>query len=311
MVPPRRETCGLWQVPDYRPTSPTTQGRTLWKPGAIGHAVDHGGGACHHRQVDTLLPAILSLTVSLALTTAVAWPASRTVVRYTARLRPELGTSPTRLRARVTACCLLVHAAVLAALVLRQALDDGTPGVGARTGLALAASPVAVLVTLACACDVLCLRLPNLLLGLAAVPLVLCHLLRAWVMAAEVSDPCLWAADRQECQAVEAVHPADAPGYWPILAPLLVSAALTIALAVVSRLSHQIGPGDVKLLALLTFALAPFTAAGQVYALYLGLGAAGIAAGFRIALGRADRRTPIPLGPFLLGGYAVAWCLAL
>lgn len=254
-----------------------------------------------------LLPAVLSLL----LTAVAAWPASRTVARYTARLRPALTASPTRLRGQVTACCLLFHALVLAVLALRQALDDGAPGVSTRLALTLLASPVAVLVTLACACDALCLRLPNLLLGTAAVPLVVGHLLRAWAMSAQIADPCLWAWDHQECQAVYTGYHAEASSYWPVLAPLLVAAGLTLVLALTARISHQLGAGDVKLIAILTFALAPFTCAGQVYALCLGLGAAGLVAAFRIALGRADRRTPIPLGPYLLGASAVTWCLSL
>ncbi|WP_172120448.1 hypothetical protein [Actinomyces faecalis] len=256
--------------------------------------------------MDILLPTCLSL----ALTTAVAWLGSRTVARYVARQRPEAVASPARLRCRTTACCVLLHAVVLTVLALWEVLDDSS-GAGTRLVLATLASPVAVLVTLACLCDALCMRLPNLLLGLAAVPLVLVHLLRAAVMASEIADPCSWAWDHQECQVAYTGYRAEASSYWPVLAPLLVAAGLTASLALSARLSRQIGAGDVKLVAVLTFTLAPFTTTGQVYALCLGLGAAGIAAGLRIALGRADRRTPVPLGPYLLGAFTVSWCLAL
>ena len=248
---------------------------------------------------------------SLAVTGAVAWPGSSVVVRYVTQRRPDLAASPRRLRRRVVLWSLLCHVLVLGGLLLDYTGLKLLPEADLRLVLALLGSPVAMLVTLACVCDALCLRLPNILLGLAAVPVVLLHLARAFAMVSEARDPCTWSFEPAECRDQYAGWQASPADYLPVIQPLALAATLTLATALAARLSRQVGAGDVKLVALLTFTVAPFTPFGHVYALLAGLAAAGLVTGLRVALGRADRHTLVPLGPYLLGAFALTWCAGI
>ncbi|WP_315503698.1 A24 family peptidase [Actinomyces radicidentis] len=147
---------------------------------------------------------------------------------------------------------------------------------GARLlGTALLLSPALVLMTAACWVDLRVHRLPNRLLGAAAVLVVT----RAVLAGA-------WSA-------------------------LVVGTGLGLVLLVLALARTGLGMGDVKLEAVLGTWLGtsgPWTA---VQGLVGGLVIGGVVALALVMAGRAGRRTAIALGPSLLAGAVLAWAGAL
>jgi len=102
-------------------------------------------------------------------------------------------------------------------------------------------------------------------------------------------------------------------GDWSALLRIFTSSAFTflglLALALVSR--GALGMGDVKL-GLFTGAYLGWLGwEASLWGTVLGLSLAGVYATALLIAGRAHRRTPIPLGPFLLAGVAALGLVAV
>lgn len=247
------------------------------------------GRACQTRRVPDLIAVLLA-----ALAGALAAPPAGSLARE--RTRSAVATAPrAALHAAVAAPGASSPQSVEAVrgpsgrrMPLRDALLGAVLGLAVAAGASLAGetgtrllgtalllSPALVLMTAACWVDLRVHRLPNRLLGAAAVLVVT----RAVLVGA-------WSA-------------------------LGVSAGLGLALLVLALARTGLGMGDVKLEAVLGTWLGtsgPWTA---VQGLVGGLVIGGVVALALLMAGRAGRRTAIALGPSLLAGAVLAWAGAL
>ncbi|ARD41288.1 hypothetical protein [Actinomyces gaoshouyii] len=153
------------------------------------------------------------------------------------------------------------------------------------------ALPVVAALTVAGSTDAVCHRLPNVLLGLAAVG--------AGVGIAAAVGLAL-AAGGQGARVLA-----------PVVGSLGAAAALGGVGLLLSLVPSGFGMGDVKLLALVGLWLGRFGWAVPVVGTVLGLFLAGTVAIVLMAVRRARRDTMIAMGPYLIGGALTVWALAV
>jgi len=96
--------------------------------------------------------------------------------------------------------------------------------------------------------------------------------------------------------------------YWPLAHAVLAAVLAGLAYATLSVVSGGtgIGLGDAKLVGLVGLLLGWWGVATVLYGLLLAQLSAGIFALALVLVGRAGRRSTIPLGPFLVGGTVLA-----
>ncbi len=167
-------------------------------------------------------------------------------------------------------------------------------------------------ITAAAVLGLLAARIHPALVLTALCWLAVCAIPLAWIDAAARRLPDLLTAPALAGTAVFLLAAAAAGGQWPRLGRGLLGgggyAAFCLILFLISP--SGMGPGDVKLAASLGTALA-----------WLGWGplAAGVLAGFALAAiyglsllvrGRADRKTQLPFGPFMIAGTFLALLIA-
>lgn len=189
--------------------------------------------------------------------------------------RPWL-VGPASVSAWCAATCLLV---LLAALTSQQWL------------LACVAGPLVTSLTGACLVDACCHRLPNKVLGPAAL-----IALGGWVLVA-------------------VVRLAHGAGTWAaavLVATCLLGGVVTgLVLLLMALVPSGLGLGDVKLGGVLGLWLAPLGGDVIASAVVGGLVLAGLAAIMLMAARRVERHHMIAMGPYLLLGALAAWFLAL
>lgn len=249
---------------------------------------------------EELIIVIPVVTISAAVTTGFAWSAGAVVASYTQRYmsRPLHHFCPHTLTLLV---CMAAYAIPLLAVILAPAWIHWF--------FMSICGPFFVLAVAACVCDVLCLHLPNCLLLAVGIPLVLAHLLRAGLMYIDITDPCFMTVDVGECRDYQpdVTTPLTASDFAPIYMPLIAAVATTAAIALISLLTRQVGLGDVKLVAVLTLALCPWTTLGVPLAIAAGCCIAGVITLMNLAMRRSRLSDPIPLGPYLLVATAAVW----
>jgi leader peptidase (prepilin peptidase)/N-methyltransferase len=167
-------------------------------------------------------------------------------------------------------------------------------------------------ITAAAVLGLLAARIHPALVLTALCWLALCAIPLAWIDAAARRLPDLLTAPALAGTAVFLLAAAAAGGQWPRLGRGLLGGAGYAAFCLILFLISPsgMGPGDVKLAASLGTALA-----------WLGWGTliAGALAGFALAAvyglallvrGRADRKTQLPFGPFMIAGTFLALLIA-
>jgi len=244
-----------------------------------------------------VLPVAVACLVAAASVGVAAGPASGFARSYLGRLEPGAapGASPTapsgpgpRIRARglLERRPQAVLATILCTVTLAWGLGHGTP---AETALTL---PVIALLGVAGSVDVVCHRLPDRLLGAAAL----------WLLAVRVA---------QALGNMLLVAP-SAAGAWrvrrAVLCALVVGAA---ALVVWLIRASGMGLGDVKLCALLGLWLGYAGVGHVVTGLMLSFVLAGLAAIGLVITGRTGLKDTIAFGPYLVAGGWLAWMLAV
>ncbi|RAX24133.1 MULTISPECIES: A24 family peptidase [unclassified Actinomyces] len=179
-----------------------------------------------------------------------------------------------------------VLAAILCAVTLAWGLGHGAVG---YTALAL---PVVALLGVAGSVDAVCHRLPNRLLGTAALWLVVAIAGRSLVRLVTV----------------ESVHAALWPAGRATLCALGAGAAV-FAMWLIP--ASGMGLGDVKLCALLGLWLGYIAVDWVVAGLLLGFILAGLVAIGLLVTRRAGRKDTLAFGPYLAAGGWLAWLLAM
>ncbi|QPL05002.1 MULTISPECIES: prepilin peptidase [Actinomyces] len=247
--------------------------------------------------MSSVFPVLVALTVLAACAAAVYGPASRFAREYLDALlvdalrgadgtaeEPALRAAPNR------RALLLPHWQMALFLVVACAAGCAALGSGRWWELSLALPMMAAL-TVAGSTDAVCHRLPNGLLGPAA----------------------LWAA---ACVVIEVVaRLAAGGGLSQALAPVGESLAAAAGLGAVTLLlalvPSGLGMGDVKLCALTGLWLGRFGWAVPVAGVVAGLFIAGTVAIVLMVLRLARRDTMIAMGPYLIVGAVAAWALAV
>ncbi|CAM2924409.1 prepilin peptidase [Actinomyces slackii] len=158
----------------------------------------------------------------------------------------------------------------------------------ASTAVAL---PTVTILAVACSVDALSHRLPNRLLGWAAL----------W-LAGTILIRCAWALATGESWS-QALRPAGTA--------LGTACAGMAVMVVLCLLPTGMGLGDAKLIGVLGLWLGHASAWSLVTALMLGFVLGGLAALGLLALGRAGRKDSIAFGPYLAIGGLLSWALSL
>lgn len=241
------------------------------------------------------IPVLVALAVLVTCCAAVHASASRFARGYVDVLlrdvasgaqeeEPALRAAPSR------RALLLPHRQTALFLVVACAGGAVALSAGRWWELALAL-PVMAALTVAASTDAVCHRLPNGLLGPAA----------------------LWAAT---CVAIDAGWRAlasDEPvqALAPVAGSLGAAAGLGIVTLVLSLAPSGLGMGDVKLCALIGLWLGRLHWAAPVLGVVAGLFLAGLVAIALMVTRRAHRHTMIAMGPYLIAGAFGVWGLAV
>ncbi len=90
----------------------------------------------------------------------------------------------------------------------------------------------------------------------------------------------------------------------------LLAAGLVFALSLAAHVWFNLGMGDVKLLTAITLSLAWFSPWSPLLAVFVALAAAVVAVAVGFIAGRTKLDSTLPLGPYLLAGFAVS-CVVL
>lgn len=177
---------------------------------------------------------------------------------------------------------------VLAALLCGVTLMRGAAG--GAWGEVIVALPLVALLGAACSVDAVCHRLPNRLLGAAAIWLGAALIVRA--AAGLVTGP----AAR-----------AGAPPVRAVLCALGIGGAVLI----LALLPSGLGMGDVKLCALTGLWLGPLGWGVALSGVLAGVVLAGLSAIVLMAARVVGRKQMIAMGPHLIMGAWLAWLLAV
>ncbi|MCL3777064.1 MULTISPECIES: prepilin peptidase [unclassified Actinomyces] len=241
----------------------------------------------------TLLLVLVVLAVCAA---TVHGPASRYARGYVNALLVETavqepGAQPPALRAAARRRALL-RAGRQTALFLLAALGACTAALWAgRWHEAVLVLPVLAALTVAGSTDAVCHRLPNRLLGPAALWAAVCVVVDVLARLAAGTGP--------------------AQALLPLAGALGAAAGLGGATLLLALVPSGIGMGDVKLCAITGLWLGRLGWAVPVAGVVAGLLLAGLAAIVLMVLRRAQRDTMIAMGPYLVAGACAAWVLAV
>ena len=165
----------------------------------------------------------------------------------------------------------------------------------------LVALPLVAVLGVACCVDAVSHRLPNRLLGWAALWLIAATGLH---LGAEMLSSALGGTETSGA--------AGALGaLWPVGRAALAALGIGIVMVVMALLPSGLGFGDVKLSALCALWLGQLSAEAPIMGIILGFFTGGLAALVLMALHRADRKTAIAFGPYLGAGAWLTWLLVV
>ena len=207
-----------------------------------------------------------------------------------AKLSPSSGTAfePTTFRARwlLTPASQAVLAVVLCGLTLAWG------AINEVWGEVIVALPIVALLGAACSVDAVCHRLPNRILGPAAL----------WASAATLA---LLAVD------AATTTPLPDTAWTALRVALCAACAGVIVGAMVLIPSSGMGLGDAKLCAVLGLWLGYFGGTETAMGIILGFFIGGIIAIVLMISRLVGRKTPIAFGPYLALGCWLSWMLAV
>ena len=232
----------------------------------------------------SLVPPVVAL-VSLVLAVGPAASAARD---YVARLE---ASSPSARTPRIRHPRLLERrpqAAVAPALLVPVTWWGALSGALADTVVAL---PFVAVLGAACCVDAVCHRLPDRLLGRAAL----------WLIAATVV--------RLGAEVVSGAPVGEAAR--PVGRAALSALGVGLVMYLLAMLPSGMGLGDVKLSALCALWLGQLSVEASVAGVMLGFLLGGLTAVVLLVLRRAGRKQRMAFGPYLGAGAWLAWLLAV
>ena len=240
----------------------------------------------------SLVPPVVAL-VSLVLAVGPAASAARD---YVARLE---ASSPSARTPRIRHPRLLERrpqAVVALALLVPVTWWGVLSGALADTVVAL---PFVAVLGAACCVDAVCHRLPDRLLGWAALWLIVTTTLRLG------TGTVLGAA------AGEALWPAAHAALRPVARAVIAAAGIGLVMVIMTLLPSGMGLGDAKLSALCALWLGQLSVEASVAGVMLGFLLGGLTAVVLLVLRRAGRKQRMAFGPYLGAGAWLAWLLAV
>lgn len=244
-----------------------------------------------------LIAALTAAVVTIASLVLAAGPAASAAREYVARLAASTDSAPAP---QVRRPWLLERRfqAVIALVLTVPVLWRGVDRALADTLVAL---PLVAVLGVACCVDAVSHRLPNRLLGWAALWLIAATGLR---LGAEMLSSALGGTETSGA--------AGALGaLWPVGRAALAALGIGIVMVVMALLPSGLGFGDVKLSALCALWLGQLSAEAPIMGIILGFFTGGLAALVLMALHRADRKTAIAFGPYLGAGAWLTWLLVV
>ena len=246
-----------------------------------------------------LIAALTAAVVAIAALVLAAGPAASAAREYVARLAATDSTDSTHapqirrpwpLERRFQA---LIALALMGPILWR--------GVDRALADTLVALPLVAVLGVACCVDAVSHRLPNRLLGWAALWLIAATGLH---LGAEMLSSALGGTETSGA--------AGALGaLWPVGRAALAALGIGIVMVVMALLPSGLGFGDVKLSALCALWLGQLSAEAPIMGIILGFFTGGLAALVLMALHRADRKTAIAFGPYLGAGAWLTWLLVV
>ena len=246
-----------------------------------------------------LIAALTAAVATIAALVLAAGPAASAAREYVARLAATDSTDSTH-APQIRRPWLLEtrFQAVIALVLMVPRLWRGAHGAVADTIVAL---PLVAVMGGACCVDAASHRLPNRLLGWAALWLIAATGLR---LGAEMLSSALGGTETSGA--------AGALGaLWPVGRAALAALGIGIVMVVMALLPSGLGFGDVKLSALCALWLGQLSAEAPIMGIILGFFTGGLAALVLMALHRADRKTAIAFGPYLGAGAWLTWLLVV
>lgn len=246
-----------------------------------------------------LIAALTAAVVAIAALVLAAGPAASAAREYVARLAATDSTDSTH-APQIRRPWLLERRfqALIALVLMGPVLWRGVDRALADTLVAL---PLVAVLGVACCVDAVSHRLPNRLLGWAALWLIAATGLH--LGAEMLSSP---------PGGTETSGAAGALGaLWPVGRAALAALGIGIVMVVMALLPSGLGFGDVKLSALCALWLGQLSAEAPIMGIILGFFTGGLAALVLMALHRADRKTAIAFGPYLGAGAWLTWLLVV
>ena len=225
-----------------------------------------------------------------------AGPAAAAARGYVARLAaPSASGNPPRVR---RSWILERRPQAVVALVLTGPVvwRGGVSGALADTVVAL---PLVAVLGVACCVDAVSHRLPDRLLGWAALWLIVTTTLRLG------TGTVLGAA------AGEALWPAAHAALRPVARAMIAAAGIGLVMVIMTLLPSGMGLGDAKLSALCALWLGQLSAEAPFMGIILSSFIGGLAALVLLVLRRASWKTPMAYGPHLGAGAWLTWLLVV
>jgi len=247
-----------------------------------------------------LIAALTAAVVAIAALVLAAGPAASAAREYVARLAASTDSADSTHAPQIRRPWLLERRfqALIALALMGPILWRGVDRALADTLVAL---PLVAVMGVACCVDAVSHRLPNRLLGWAALWLIAATGLR---LGAEMLSSALGGTETSGA--------AGALGaLWPVGRAALAALGIGIVMVVMALLPSGLGFGDVKLSALCALWLGQLSAEAPIMGIILGFFTGGLAALVLMALHRADRKTAIAFGPYLGAGAWLTWLLVV
>ena len=247
-----------------------------------------------------LIAALTAAVVAIAALVLAAGPAASAAREYVARLAASTDSADSTHAPQIRRPWLLERRfqALIALVLMGPVLWRGVDRALADTLVAL---PLVAVLGVACCVDAVSHRLPNRLLGWAALWLIAATGLR---LGAEMLSSALGGTETSGA--------AGALGaLWPVGRAALAALGIGIVMVVMALLPSGLGFGDVKLSALCALWLGQLSAEAPIMGIILGFFTGGLAALVLMALHRADRKTAIAFGPYLGAGAWLTWLLVV